>query len=87
MVDAVLVGGVDTLCYSVLHGFDSLQLLSANPCKPFDNERDGINLGEASGYAILMRSDDCETDDDGIQLSGYGESSDATTCRIRIRKD
>ena len=75
-VDAVLVGGVDTLCYSVLHGFDSLQLLSKNPCKPFDNDRDGINLGEASGYAILMRANDCESDT-GIELSGYGESSDA----------
>ena len=76
VVDAVLVGGVDTLCYSVLHGFDSLQLLSQNPCKPFDNDRDGINLGEASGYAILMRADNCETDT-GIELAGYGESSDA----------
>lgn len=77
LVDAVLVGGVDTLCYSVLHGFDSLQLLSANPCKPFDNDRDGINLGEASGYAILTRGEDCETEADAIQLSGYGETSDA----------
>ncbi len=76
VVDAVLVGGVDSLCYSVLHGFDSLQLLSQNPCKPFDNDRDGINLGEASGYAILMRAEDCETDT-GIELAGYGESSDA----------
>jgi len=76
VVDAVLVGGVDSLCYSVLHGFDSLQLLSQNPCKPFDNDRDGINLGEAAGYAILMRTEDCETDT-GIELSGYGESSDA----------
>ncbi|WP_299877572.1 beta-ketoacyl-ACP synthase [uncultured Cocleimonas sp.] len=76
VVDAVLVGGVDTLCYSVLHGFDSLQLLSQDPCKPFDNDRDGINLGEASGYAILMRAEDCETDT-GIELAGYGESSDA----------
>lgn len=80
-VDAVLVGGVDTLCLSVLHGFDSLQLLSSEPCKPFDQARDGINLGEAAGYAILMRSEDCASDDiginDKIQLSGYGESSDA----------
>jgi 3-oxoacyl-[acyl-carrier-protein] synthase I len=76
IVDAVLVGGVDTLCLSVLHGFDSLQLVSANPCKPFDQNRDGINLGEAAGYAILMRPEDTETDL-GICLHGYGESSDA----------
>lgn len=76
VVDAVLVGGVDTLCLSVLHGFDSLQLLSRNPCKPFDHYRDGINLGEASGFAVLQRSG--ENDDSlGIKLTGYGESSDA----------
>lgn len=76
LVDAVLVGGVDTLCLSVLHGFDSLQLVSQNQCKPLDQERDGINLGEASGYAILVRGDS-QHQDTGIGLLGYGESSDA----------
>ena len=76
LVDAVLVGGVDTLCLSVLHGFDSLQLVSQNPCKPLDQNRDGINLGEASGYAILVRADE-QHHDVGIRLLGYGESSDA----------
>ena len=76
LVDAVLVGGVDTLCLSVLHGFDSLQLVSQNPCKPLDQNRDGINLGEASGYAILVRADEGHQDA-GIRLLGYGESSDA----------
>ena len=76
VVDAVLVGGVDTLCLSVLHGFNSLQLLSPHPCKPFDQYRDGINLGEASGYAILQRKG--ENDNSlGVKLAGYGESSDA----------
>ncbi len=76
VVDAVLVGGVDTLCLSVLHGFNSLQLLSANPCKPFDQHRDGINLGEASGFAVLQRAGENENSR-GIRLAGYGESSDA----------
>lgn len=76
LVDAVLVGGVDTLCLSVLHGFNSLQLLSPNPCKPFDGARDGINLGEASGYAILQRAGENENATN-IRLTGYGESSDA----------
>jgi len=76
LVDAVLVGGVDTLCLSVLHGFDSLQLISPNPCKPLDHSRDGINLGEASGYAILIKAETQQTDT-GIRLLGYGESSDA----------
>ena len=76
VVDAVLVGGVDTLCLSVMYGFDSLQLISKQMCKPFDQHRDGINLGEASGYAILMRDDDCDIGTN-ITLRGYGESSDA----------
>jgi 3-oxoacyl-[acyl-carrier-protein] synthase-1 len=76
LVDAVLVGGVDTLCLSVLHGFDSLQLVSENQCRPLDQHRDGINLGEASGFAILVRPDEGYADS-GIRLLGYGESSDA----------
>lgn len=75
VVDAVLVGGADTLCLSVLHGFHSLQLVSQQPCRPFDTARDGINLGEAAGFALLARTDDvagCR-----IRLAGYGESSDA----------
>lgn len=76
IVDAVLVGGVDTLCLSVLYGFDSLQLVSSKPCKPFDEARDGINLGEAAGFALLVRTSDFDTHT-GVVLAGYGESSDA----------
>lgn len=74
IVDAALVGGVDTLCGSVLFGFNSLQLVSKNPCTPFDAERDGLSLGEAGGFALLERARDGEA---GLQLRGYGESSDA----------
>ncbi len=79
IVDAVLVGGVDTLCGSVLYGFHSLQLVSTKQCAPFDQARDGINLGEAAGYAILVRADHDMTalESPGIALVGYGESSDA----------
>lgn len=76
IVDAVVVGGADTLCLSVLYGFHSLQLVSTKPCRPFDASRDGINLGEGAGFAILMRESDAKFHT-GIQLSGYGESSDA----------
>ena len=76
LVDAVLVGGADTLCLSVLHGFHSLQLVSMHTCKPFDVNRDGINLGEAAGFAILARANEMESHS-GIALNAYGESSDA----------
>jgi 3-oxoacyl-[acyl-carrier-protein] synthase-1 len=74
LVDAVVVGGVDSLCLSVIHGFSALQLVSAKPCRPFDRQRDGINLGEAAGFALLTRETGQST---GIQLLGYGESADA----------
>jgi len=74
VVDAALVGGVDTLCGSVLYGFNALGLVSADPCRPFDAARDGLSLGEAGGFAVLERAD---ADDAGLQLRGYGESSDA----------
>jgi 3-oxoacyl-[acyl-carrier-protein] synthase-1 len=71
--DAALVGGVDTLCGSVLYGFNSLGLVSQAPCRPFDARRDGLSLGEAGGFAILEKAGD----EGGLQLRGYGESSDA----------
>lgn len=75
LADAALVGGVDTLCGSVLFGFNALQVVSAEPCKPFDATRTGLSLGEAGGFAVLERSDDLGPA--GLQLRGYGESSDA----------
>ncbi|MDQ6629103.1 MAG: beta-ketoacyl-[acyl-carrier-protein] synthase family protein [Pseudomonadota bacterium] len=80
LVDAAIVGGVDTLCGSVLFGFNALQLVSAGPCRPFDAGRDGISLGEAAGFALLERVDErarAGGDADAPRLLGYGESSDA----------
>ncbi|MBN6149108.1 beta-ketoacyl-[acyl-carrier-protein] synthase family protein [Xanthomonas sp. AmX2] len=75
VVDAALVGGVDTLCGSVLFGFNALQLVSPEPCRPFDVRRVGLTLGEAGGYALLERAD--ATAAPAALLLGYGESSDA----------
>ena len=75
IVDAALVGGVDSLCLSILYGFNSLELISGHPCKPFDRDRDGINIGEAAGYALLTRED--LSAGNSLALLGYGESSDA----------
>ena len=76
VIDAAVVGGVDTLCGSVLYGFNSLELVSPAPCKPFDSTRDGISLGEAAGYALVERADAAATAD-SLFLLGYGEASDA----------
>lgn len=78
LCDAVLVGGVDTLCETSLRGFNSLQLLSPGPCRPNDRDRKGICIGEAGCFALMTR-DPPEARDGGpaIRLAGYGESSDA----------
>jgi 3-oxoacyl-[acyl-carrier-protein] synthase I len=74
VVDAAVVGGVDTLCDSVLFGFNSLELVSPRPCRPFDAQRNGISIGEAGGFALLERAVE---GDDAPLLVGYGEASDA----------
>ncbi|NJN46651.1 MAG: beta-ketoacyl-[acyl-carrier-protein] synthase family protein [Candidatus Competibacteraceae bacterium] len=73
--DAAIVGGVDSLCLITLYGFHSLGLVSSQLCRPWDTERDGLNVAEAAGFALLER---VQPGDDGIiALLGYGESSDA----------
>ena len=79
IVDAAIVGGVDTLCGSVLYGFNSLGLVAPQACRPFDIARCGLSLGEAAGFAILERGGgaNAHVDKSTPCLVGYGESSDA----------
>jgi len=66
-----VVGGVDSLCLSTLHGFHALQLLSSEICRPFDSARNGISIGEAAGFVLLER------EPAAVNLVGCGQSSDA----------
>lgn len=78
LIDAAVVGGVDSLCLTTLYGFNSLELLSREPCKPFDTARSGISIGEAAAFALLERAPEASAvSDDAILLAGIGESSDA----------
>jgi 3-oxoacyl-[acyl-carrier-protein] synthase-1 len=70
--DAAVVGGVDSLCLTTLYGFNSLQLISPDICRPADRARNGISIGEAAGFALLDPAAGGEH-----QLLGYGETSDA----------
>ncbi|MGH8133531.1 MAG: beta-ketoacyl-[acyl-carrier-protein] synthase family protein [Steroidobacteraceae bacterium] len=76
LVDAAVVGGVDSLCLTTLYGFHSLQLVARTPCRPFDVARDGISIGEAAAFALLERPRP-SLDADTVLLLGTGESSDA----------
>jgi len=76
VVDAALVGGVDSLCLTTLYGFHSLQLLATAPCRPFDVARDGLSIGEAAAFALLERVPQ-NLASDAVLLAGAGESNDA----------
>ncbi len=73
LIDAALVGGVDSLCLTTLYGFNSLELLSPEICRPWDARRDGLSIGEAAAYALLERTP--ATPPQGWLL-GVGESND-----------
>jgi len=75
LCDAAIVGGVDSLCLTTLYGFSALQLLSASPCRPCDEDRDGLSLGEAAGF-VLLESSERVGRRGSVALLGYGESTD-----------
>ena len=75
LIDAAIVGGVDSLCLTTLYGFNSLQLVSRQPCRPYDAQRDGISIGEAAAFVLVERASAVTAGD--IVMSGLGESSDA----------
>jgi len=74
LIDAAVVGGVDSLCHTTLYGFNSLQLVAPDVCRPFDVARRGLSIGEAAGFALVERDATAKA---GLQLLGYGETSDA----------
>jgi len=76
LIDAAIVGGVDSLCLTTLYGFASLELTSSNPCQPFGLKRNGISVAEAAGFVLLTKAKQ-EMDEEEIFLLSVGESSDA----------
>jgi len=73
----VIVGGADCLAKYTVNGFNSLMILSENPCKPFDAQRDGLTLGEAAAYLVLESEDAALNKKKYAEVSGYGNSNDA----------
>lgn len=72
LIDAAVVGGVDSLCMTTLYGFKSLELLSPEVCRPWDRQRRGLSLGEGAAFALLER----DAEAPAAWLLGVGESSD-----------
>lgn len=69
--DAVLTGGVDTLCRLTIGGFTALESTSADLCQPLSRNRRGINIGEGAALFILS------AEETPVAFLGAGESSDA----------
>ena len=69
--EAVITGGVDTLCRLTLGGFDALESLSPTLCQPLSQHRAGINIGEGAALFVLSEKPSA------VQFLGVGESSDA----------
>jgi 3-oxoacyl-[acyl-carrier-protein] synthase II len=78
-VPAALAVGVDSLCRLTYAGFDALQALDAEPCRPFDASRRGLSLGEGAGALVLERLDHARARGARIHalLLGTGVSADA----------
>jgi len=72
LIDAAVVGGVDSLCLTTLYGFSALELVSPDICRPWDAGRKGLSIGEAAAFALLER----DADRPQAWLLGCGESSD-----------
>ncbi len=70
LCDAVLTGGVDSLCGFTVAGFSALASVSAAPCNPLSANRDGINIGEGAALFLMSR------EPAAVALRGWGESSD-----------
>jgi 3-oxoacyl-[acyl-carrier-protein] synthase-1 len=71
LCDAVVSGGVDTLCRLTIGGFSALESVAAERCNPMSRNRCGINVGEAAALFVLSR------EPAEVCLIGAGEASDA----------
>ena len=79
LCDIAIAGGSDMLCRVIYNGFVSLKITDSRPCRPFDKNRMGLNLGEGAGMVVLessmtVRQQKARTH---AVLCGYGNCSDA----------
>ena len=77
--EVAVVGGTEALSKFHLNGFNSLMILEKEPCKPFDKESHGLNLGEGAAYLVLERESAARRRGATIicEISGYANTCDA----------
>jgi 3-oxoacyl-[acyl-carrier-protein] synthase-1 len=78
-LDRVIGGGTDALSKFTINGFKTLMILSDGYNKPFDNERTGLNLGEAAAFLVLESEELVKKENKKVlaRVSGYGNANDA----------
>ena len=78
-LDRVIVGGADCLSKFTINGFNALMILSDTDCKPFDENRKGLNLGEAAAYLVLESEEIVKKENKKViaYISGYANANDA----------
>jgi 3-oxoacyl-(acyl-carrier-protein) synthase len=79
ILDRVVAGGTDALTLFTLNGFNSLMILDREPCRPFDESRNGLNLGEGSGFLVLESEEMAMKSGKPVlcEMRGYGNACDA----------
>ncbi|MCS3867121.1 3-oxoacyl-[acyl-carrier-protein] synthase-1 [Chryseobacterium ginsenosidimutans] len=79
VLDRVIVGGTDSLSKFTLNGFSTLMILTDSYNTPFDNDRKGLNLGEAAAFIVLESDEVVKKENKKVlgYLSGYGNANDA----------
>ena len=77
--DIVVAGGTEALSVFHLNGFNSLMILDKEHCRPFDETRAGLNLGEGAAYVVLESEEHARQRQASVHayLSGYGNACDA----------
>lgn len=73
----VIVGGADCLAKFTVNGFNSLTIVSRDPCRPFDVSREGLTLGEAAAYLVLEGEESVQGKRVYAEVRGYGNANDA----------
>ncbi len=78
-LDRVIVGGADCLSKFTINGFKTLMILSDTYNTPFDENRKGLNLGEAAAYLVLESEAVVKAEDKKVlaYVKGYGNANDA----------
>lgn len=77
MAERAVVGGVDCLSKMTINGFNALQILSSEVCRPFDKNRTGLNLGEGAAFLVLEKEENCTRKKIYAEVKGYGNANDA----------